>query len=258
MVVTEPLRVTNLTEGYDIDATIDGGGVSGQAGAMRLGIARSHRRARPRAAPHPQEGRPPHPRRPREGEQEVRPEEGPQGAAVLQAVAGRGRSGSAPTASAGSPTPSWGPSWSWRSGGPRPGPCPSPAFLVGRDTRRSGPLLQAALSAGMASEGADVVDLGVLPTPGVAWLSAPRGRPGRRGLGLAQPLLRQRRQALRRRRAQAPDATERADRGRARPGCSCRRRGSAPSDRPRGGSAVGRARRGATATSTIWSGARGA
>ena len=41
MVVTEPLRVTNLTEGYDIDATIAGGGVSGQAGALRLGIARS-------------------------------------------------------------------------------------------------------------------------------------------------------------------------------------------------------------------------
>ena len=44
MVVTEPLRLTNLTEGYDVDATIDGGGVSGQAGAMRLGhrpLARS-------------------------------------------------------------------------------------------------------------------------------------------------------------------------------------------------------------------------
>ena len=41
MVVTEPLRLTNLGEGYNIDATIDGGGVSGQAGAMRLGIARS-------------------------------------------------------------------------------------------------------------------------------------------------------------------------------------------------------------------------
>ncbi len=41
MVVTEPLRVTNLAEGYDIDATIAGGGVSGQAGAMRLGISRS-------------------------------------------------------------------------------------------------------------------------------------------------------------------------------------------------------------------------
>jgi len=45
-------------------------------------------------------------------------------------------------------------------------------FLVGRDTRISGPLLQAALSAGLATEGADVVDLGVLPTPGVAFLSA--------------------------------------------------------------------------------------
>jgi len=54
---------------------------------------------------------------------------------------------------------------------------PAQCFLVGRDTRRSGPLLQAALSAGMASEGADVVDLGVLPTPGVAWLSARRGVP---------------------------------------------------------------------------------
>jgi phosphoglucosamine mutase len=50
-------------------------------------------------------------------------------------------------------------------------------FLVGRDTRISGPLLQAALSAGLATEGADVVDLGVLPTPGVAWLSAADGRP---------------------------------------------------------------------------------
>ena len=41
MVVTEPLRVANRTEGWDIDATIDGGGVAGQAGALRLGIARS-------------------------------------------------------------------------------------------------------------------------------------------------------------------------------------------------------------------------
>ena len=41
MLVTEPLRVTNTAESYDIEATIDGGGVSGQAGAMRLGIARS-------------------------------------------------------------------------------------------------------------------------------------------------------------------------------------------------------------------------
>jgi phosphoglucosamine mutase len=54
---------------------------------------------------------------------------------------------------------------------------PAPAFVVGRDTRRSGPLLQAAFSAGLATEGADVVDLGVLPTPGVAAVAAARGRP---------------------------------------------------------------------------------
>jgi small subunit ribosomal protein S9 len=41
MVVTDPLRLTNTAEAYDIDATIDGGGVSGQANALRLGIARS-------------------------------------------------------------------------------------------------------------------------------------------------------------------------------------------------------------------------
>jgi len=41
MVVLEPLRLTNLAEVYDVDASIDGGGVAGQAGAMRLGIARS-------------------------------------------------------------------------------------------------------------------------------------------------------------------------------------------------------------------------
>jgi phosphoglucosamine mutase len=53
----------------------------------------------------------------------------------------------------------------------------APAFVVGRDTRRSGPMLQAALSAGMAAEGADVLDLGVLPTAGVAFTSERRGLP---------------------------------------------------------------------------------
>ncbi|MGH9205145.1 MAG: 30S ribosomal protein S9 [Acidimicrobiales bacterium] len=40
MVVSEPLRLTTTADNYDIDATIDGGGTSGQAGALRLGIAR--------------------------------------------------------------------------------------------------------------------------------------------------------------------------------------------------------------------------
>ncbi len=40
MIVTEPLRLTTTAEVYDVDATIDGGGISGQASALRLGIAR--------------------------------------------------------------------------------------------------------------------------------------------------------------------------------------------------------------------------
>ena len=41
MVVTEPLRVTTTAESYDVDVTMHGGGTTGQAGALRLGIARA-------------------------------------------------------------------------------------------------------------------------------------------------------------------------------------------------------------------------
>ena len=41
MVALEPLRLTQTADVYDVDATLDGGGVSGQAGALRLGIARA-------------------------------------------------------------------------------------------------------------------------------------------------------------------------------------------------------------------------
>ena len=40
LVFMEPLRVTGSEGIYDIDATVHGGGTSGQAGALRLGIAR--------------------------------------------------------------------------------------------------------------------------------------------------------------------------------------------------------------------------
>ena len=40
MILTEPLRLTSTDEQYDVDVTMHGGGVSGQAGALRLGIAR--------------------------------------------------------------------------------------------------------------------------------------------------------------------------------------------------------------------------
>ena len=41
VVALEPLRLTQTADVYDVDATLDGGGVSGQAGALRLGIARA-------------------------------------------------------------------------------------------------------------------------------------------------------------------------------------------------------------------------
>ena len=41
MIVEQPLHVTESVGGYDIVASSRGGGLSGQAGAIRLGIARS-------------------------------------------------------------------------------------------------------------------------------------------------------------------------------------------------------------------------
>jgi len=51
----------------------------------------------------------------------------------------------------------------------------SRTVLVGRDTRASGDMIAAALSAGLTSAGWDVVDLGVLPTPALAHLARARG-----------------------------------------------------------------------------------
>ncbi|MCL1950825.1 MAG: phosphoglucosamine mutase [Turicibacter sp.] len=46
-----------------------------------------------------------------------------------------------------------------------------PKVLIGRDTRISGELLESALIAGLTSSGADVLTLGVITTPGVAYLT---------------------------------------------------------------------------------------
>ena len=48
---------------------------------------------------------------------------------------------------------------------------PHPHFLIGRDTRISGGMLESAIAAGLCSVGADVTLLGVIPTPGVAYLA---------------------------------------------------------------------------------------
>lgn len=52
---------------------------------------------------------------------------------------------------------------------------PGQKVLLGRDTRISGDLLSSALTAGLLSVGVHVVDLGVLPTPGVALLTRQSG-----------------------------------------------------------------------------------
>jgi small subunit ribosomal protein S9 len=41
MEALEPLRVLDASERFDVDATIHGGGISGQAGALRMALARS-------------------------------------------------------------------------------------------------------------------------------------------------------------------------------------------------------------------------
>jgi phosphoglucosamine mutase len=47
-----------------------------------------------------------------------------------------------------------------------------PSILVGRDPRWSGDMLEAAMIAGITSAGGDAVTVGVVPTPGVAFLTA--------------------------------------------------------------------------------------
>ena len=40
-IILSPLKVTNLLESFDFDITVKGGGITGQADSIRLGIARS-------------------------------------------------------------------------------------------------------------------------------------------------------------------------------------------------------------------------
>ncbi len=47
----------------------------------------------------------------------------------------------------------------------------APTILIGRDTRLSGTLIESAMTAGFLSYGANVKSLGVIPTPGVAYLT---------------------------------------------------------------------------------------
>ena len=46
-----------------------------------------------------------------------------------------------------------------------------PVIIIGKDTRLSGDMLESALIAGICSVGADVIRAGVIPTPGIAYLT---------------------------------------------------------------------------------------
>ena len=41
MIVRQPLETVQMTDRFDVDANVDGGGTTGQAGAIRLGISRA-------------------------------------------------------------------------------------------------------------------------------------------------------------------------------------------------------------------------
>jgi len=41
MIVRQPLEVTQMADKFDISVTVEGGGITGQAGAIRLGLARA-------------------------------------------------------------------------------------------------------------------------------------------------------------------------------------------------------------------------
>ena len=41
MIVRQPLELTQTAEQFDVSVTVEGGGITGQAGAIRLGIARA-------------------------------------------------------------------------------------------------------------------------------------------------------------------------------------------------------------------------
>ncbi len=73
MVIKQPLQSTETVEKFDIHVTVAGGGPTGQAGAIRHGIARALTEYNLGAPQEAQEGRLPDAGPPDEGTQEVRP-----------------------------------------------------------------------------------------------------------------------------------------------------------------------------------------
>ena len=172
----QPLATTGYEGSVDVRVRVHGGGISGQAGAVRHGIARALTEVDPELRERAEAARLPHPRRPGQGAPQGRPEEGPQAAAVLQALGAdvwaerklfgtdgvRGEAGAFLTAEL---------AMSLGRAAAASLEADRPQVLIVRDTRESGPMLEAALAAGVAAAGGDALLGGVLPTPAAAVLA---------------------------------------------------------------------------------------
>ena len=88
LIVRQPLVLTGTDEKFDIVCRVAGGGVTGQAGAIRHGIARALLQSDARTCAPSEEGRLPDPRPENEGAQEVRPQGRSSRASVLQEITG--------------------------------------------------------------------------------------------------------------------------------------------------------------------------
>ena len=145
----QPLEAAGYDTRMDVVARIHGGGVSAQANALRHGIARALVEADPQLRARAQAPRLPDSRPAREGAQEGRPQEGPQAAAVLEALEapwravrdrrGPRRRGRVPDRGAGA---------GLGRAAALTSPAEHPQVLIVRDTRESGEMLEAALAAG--------------------------------------------------------------------------------------------------------------
>ena len=84
--IQQPLQLTDTTDKFDVLATVAGGGIAGQAGAVRLGISRALCEYNIELRAGVEEGRPAHARRAGQGTQEVRAGRRAQALPVQQAV----------------------------------------------------------------------------------------------------------------------------------------------------------------------------
>ena len=175
--VLAPLEVAAAAGTYDLRIRVHGGGISGQAGAVRHGVARALVETDPELRDSSQAPGLSDPRRPHRRAQEGRPAQGAQGASVLEAVGSaavarrffgtdgvRGVVGEGLT-----------PDLVERLGRAATLWCGGGEVLVGRDTRTSGPALEEALTKGIVSAGGTALLAGVLPTPAVALLARDLG-----------------------------------------------------------------------------------